>query len=71
MRPGRTFLVHFANPKQLERSSRSPPVVYLIELLRDETANQLISQSMTPVFERLQRGILGCADVCVCVGIMS
>lgn len=71
MRPGRTFLVHFANPKQLERSSQNPLVVYLIKPLQDETANQLISQSMTPVFERLQRGTQGCADVYVCVGITS
>ena len=43
----------------------------LIELLRDETTNQLICQSMTPASERLQRGKQWCADVCVCVGIMS
>lgn len=71
MRSGRTFLDRFANPKQLERSNRSPPVTCLIELLLDETATQLISQSMTPVFEGLERGKQRRAAVYVCVGIMS
>ncbi len=65
------FWIILPSQKLLERASRSPPVVSLIELLQDETANQLISESVTPVFEWLQRGRLGCADVCVSVCVLG
>ena len=65
------FWIILSAPSSWSGRVETPQSSSLIELLRDETANQLICQSMTPASERLQRGKQWCADVCVCVGIMS